>query len=77
MTRITVDSQLLSRLLNLSEPLELCDESGNVLAHVWPKFDPSQWEPLEPPCSEEELDAREKSTVWYTTDEVLKHLEQL
>jgi hypothetical protein len=77
MTRITVDSQLLSRLLNLSEPLELCDENGAVLAHVWPKFDPSKWEPLEPPCSEGELDRLEKSDVWYTTAEVLKYLESL
>ena len=77
MTRVTVDAELRARLLNLTEHLELCDENGKVLARVRPVFDPSDWEPLEPPCSEEELDQLEKSSEWYTTEEVLKHLENL
>jgi hypothetical protein len=40
-------------------------------------FDPSDWEPLEPPLSDDELDELEKSTEWFTTAEVLKHLESL
>ncbi len=77
MTRITIDAELRARLLNLTEHLELCDETGKVVARVRPVFDPSDWEPLEPSISEEELDAREKSNEWFTTEEVLKHLEQL
>ena len=77
MTRITIDAELRARLHNLIEPLELCDEAGKVVARVKPVFDSTQWEPLDPQISEEELDAREKSTVWYTTEEVLRHLEQL
>jgi hypothetical protein len=77
MTRVTIDAELRARLHNLVEPLELCDESGMVIAHVRPVFDPSQWEPLDPQISEEELDELEKSTVWYTTAEVLEHLKNL
>jgi hypothetical protein len=77
MTRVTVDAELRARLMNLTEHLELCDETGTVIARVRPVFDLSKWEPLEPPVGDEELDAREKSTEWYSTAEVLKHLEQL
>ena len=33
--------------------------------------------PLSPQVSEEELDRRAKSTVWYSTEEVLAHLKRL
>ena len=55
MTRITLDSDLRQKLLNLSQPLELCDESGRVLARVLPTIDPSLYEGLEPQISKEEL----------------------
>ena len=76
MTRVTLDAELKARLLNLTDDLELCDEAGKVVARVRPVIDSSHWEPREPPISEEELDAREKSTVWYSTAEVLSRLEQ-
>jgi hypothetical protein len=34
----------------------------------------NEWEPLSPEISEEELDRREKSDRWYTSEEVLAHL---
>jgi hypothetical protein len=37
----------------------------------------SEWEPVTPEVSEEELDEREQSTEWYTTEEVLAHLKSL
>jgi hypothetical protein len=77
MTKIIVDETLRSKLQGLAEPLELCDESGQVLARVFPIMDLSQYEPWEPPISEEELQQREQSTEWYTTDEVLAYLKSL
>ena len=77
MTKIVVDETLRAKLLNLTQPLELCDESGNVLASVHPKLDLSQYGPCEPQVSEEELDRREQSTEWYTTEEVLAYLKKL
>jgi hypothetical protein len=37
----------------------------------------SDWEPVSPEVSEEELDRRAKSNDWYTTEEVLAHLKKL
>jgi hypothetical protein len=31
MTRVVVDSELLGRLMNLAQPLEFCNEAGQVL----------------------------------------------
>lgn len=77
MTRIIIDAETRTKLRDLQEPLELCDDSGRVLAHVVPKIDLSEYENIEPPITEEELERREKSNKWYTTQEVLDHLKQL
>lgn len=93
MTRVIVDAALLSRLHNLNEPLELCDESGHVLARVAPVSgiasskmtsgdkdtgDLSEYEPLEPQISEEEILRRLQSNEkTYSTAEVLAHLGNL
>ncbi len=59
----------------LSEPLDLCDESGRVLARVSPTIDLSQYEAWEPPISPAELQRREQSGERrYTIAEVLAHL---
>lgn len=78
MTRVIVDEMLRNKLLNFSHPLELCDETGRVLGRVIPTVDLSQYEPLEPQVSEEELDRREQANEKrYTTAEVLAYLEKL
>lgn len=78
MTRVTIDAALRSKLHELSEPLELCDETGRVLARVVPVADPSQYKPLVPQVSDDELLRRLKSNAkTHTTDEVLAYLEKL
>ena len=78
MTRIILDAASISKLHNLSQPLELCDETGTVRAQLLPVVDPSQYEPAPPPeLSAEELQKRRQSSNWRTTAEVLKHLEKL
>jgi hypothetical protein len=77
MTRVIVDETLRNKLGNLLEPLELCDESGRVLARVVPFHDLDGYEPWEPPISEEELQRREQSSKWHTTEQVLAHLRSL
>lgn len=75
MTKITVDAELRSKLLNLTQPLELCDESGQVLARVLLAIDPALHEGLEPRISREELLRRKQNKgKTYTTAEVLAHL---
>jgi hypothetical protein len=78
MTRVIVDEQLRSKLQNLSEPLELCDEKGYLVARVLPAYDPRLYEGLEPTISAEELQRRKQSKEkTYTTAEVLAYLESL
>jgi len=78
MTRIILDAALLEKLHHLKEPLELCDESGEVRATVVPTRAIPQYEPSEPPISEEELRRRERSDERrYKTAEVRAILEKL
>ena len=78
MSRVTIDKDLMDKLLNLAEPLELVDSQGRVLAQVTPTADLSKFEPWEPAFDEEELRRLEQSNQKrYTTAEVLAHLEKL
>ena len=77
MTRIVLDASVSSQLDVLTLPAELCDPSGRVLGRFVPTVDMSEWEPVSPEISEEELDRREQSTEWYSTEEVLAHLKSL
>jgi hypothetical protein len=77
MTKVTIDETLRSKLHNFTEAVELCDESGRVVAQVFPVEDLSQYDCTEPPISEEELERRRNSTESYTTAEVLAYLENL
>jgi hypothetical protein len=77
MTQIILDASVAGKLHNLSQPVELCDPSGRVLGEFLPRIDMSEWEPVSPPASEDELDRREQSEDWYTTEQVLAHLKSL
>lgn len=75
---VVIDSNMMSKLHHLSQPLELRDESGRILARVFPAVDVSQNEPLVPQVSDEELDRREQANEKrYSTAEVLAHLKTL
>ena len=78
MTRVILNATLQHKLHNLTQPLELCDESGRVMARLTPIPDLSRYEPLEPQVSEEELLRRSQSNEKaYTTVEVMAYLENL
>jgi hypothetical protein len=78
MTQLILDASMRSKLHELKQTLELCDESGQVLARLIPVLDPSAYEPLQPQVSDEELLRRSRSDEkTYTTAEVLAHLESL
>jgi len=77
MTRIILDDAMKAKLHNLTEPLELCDPTGRVLARVVPRYDPEEYD-LEPKISQEEIERRSASNEpTYTTAEVLAYLEKL
>ncbi|HEV3341388.1 MAG TPA: hypothetical protein VG125_13550 [Pirellulales bacterium] len=73
MTQITVDAELRSKLLNLSEPLDLCDESGRLIGMFMPISSSPPPGYSEPPLSEEEWKRREQEPG-YSTEEVLARL---
>lgn len=76
MTRVLLDDLLRSKLLDLRQPLELCDAKGNVLARVTPAAEAVERGAPEPQLSEAELQRREQESE-YSTAEVLAHLEKL
>jgi hypothetical protein len=78
MTKIICDPALRQKLQGLSEPMELCDELGRVLACVWPATDPTLYTDLEPQIDEDELKRRLSSKgKTLSTAEVLTYLEQM
>lgn len=78
MTQIILDPNLASKLNSLQHPVELCDPSGQVLGRFIPLVNLSEWEPISPDITEEELERRAKSgEKRYTTAEVLSHMEKL
>jgi hypothetical protein len=77
MTQITLDADLADKLHGLTQPVELVDPKGQVLGQFTPVIDMSEWEPISPDVTEEELDRREQSDEWYTFEEVMAHLKSL
>jgi hypothetical protein len=78
MTQIILDANVCGQLHKLTQHVELCDPSGRVLGEFVPRINMSEWEPVSPAASEEELDRREQSNEKrYTTAEVLAYLEKL
>lgn len=79
MTRILYDDVLKAKLPDLSGPIELCDEDGNILARVEPVREPDEERfSREPRISREELQERFANPgKLYTTAEVLAYLESL
>jgi hypothetical protein len=78
MTRVTLDEILRSKLRDLTDAIELYDESGRLVARVYPAADPSEYDCWVPPITDDELNRLESSDEKrYTTAEVLAHLETL
>lgn len=78
MTRVIVDDGLRAKLHDLTETLVLCDEAGHIFGHFVPSVDFSEWEPVSPDASEEELGRRSGANEpRYSTADVLAHLDQL
>jgi hypothetical protein len=72
MSQLTLDAALAKQLHAFHDIVELRDPAGNVVGHYVPEY-----EPFEPPIDEAELQRREKSDKWHTTDAVLSHLQGL
>jgi hypothetical protein len=67
MTTVTLDRNMIERLLDLKEELKLCDEAGKTLGHFIP-------EKKVVPFSEEELDEFEKDLDGSPLADILRDL---
>ena len=56
MVRVTLDSTTAGQLIPLTEGAELCDPNGNVFGYYTPFVPKSEYDKIEIPLSEEELD---------------------
>jgi hypothetical protein len=76
MSQLTLDSALAKQLHAFQDVVELRDPAGNLVGRFVPAG-MAEYESVEPPIDEGELQRREKSTKWHTTVEVLAHLQRL
>ena len=76
MTQIILDAVTRGKFENLLGPAEVRDESGKVMGQFFPAVDPSEWEPVGPELTDEEIERRLQEPD-YSTAEVLAYLEKL
>lgn len=76
MTTLTVDAQLRSKLLDFSEPLNLCDETGRVVGRFTPVSTAPPVGYSEAPLSKEEW-KRRREEPGCRIEEILAKLERL
>jgi hypothetical protein len=78
---IVFDAEVTSQLKQVNYRVELCEPSGNALGYFYARIsgvDTSEWEPVSPEISDEELDEIENSNQrTYTTAELIAHLKSL
>jgi hypothetical protein len=77
MSELIIPETVATQLQGLSHPIHLCDTTGKRLGCFVPAVGLSENEVLEPDLSDEELRRIEQSSEWYSTDDVLRHLEKL
>jgi hypothetical protein len=56
MTQVILDANVSAKLRHVTDSVELCDPTGRVLGRFVPFIDLSEWEPISPDVTEEELD---------------------
>jgi hypothetical protein len=60
MTKLVADESLRSKLMGLSEEIEICDEQGRTVGHFLPReaYLRLMYEPTEPQITKEEIERR-------------------
>jgi hypothetical protein len=74
MTRLTFDPATLATLRSVSEPVEVCDETGQLLGYYHPLSQANG--SLRSPFSREELERRRQQRTGRTLDQILPTLGQ-
>lgn len=77
MTKVVVDSEVLSKLNTLDEPVELCDEAGRRLGYFHPTPTAGQGGPIPASLiSDEELQRRREQRGGRSLEAILADLER-
>jgi len=76
MNRVVVDTDVLSKLDNLNEAIEFCNENGVTLGHSYPAADRKRalYEWAKTAFSDEEIEAAEREPGGVTTEQLLARL---
>jgi hypothetical protein len=85
MNKVTLNADLPNQLNGLQDPLELCDTAGQTVGYFVPAAEYEKladfWRKMHDWANslvtDEELDRAEQEPEEYTTEEVLRQLEQL
>jgi len=75
MVRLTIDKGLEEKLLQETEPLELCDAGGRVLGHFIPSASASKYRGVESPTPAAELERRSRHESGRPLAEILRDLQ--
>jgi len=77
MNDIVMPETIASQLQGLPHPVNLCNASGKTLGCFVPVVDRSLYDVVGSEPTTDDLDQIEKSSEWYSTGELLRHLEKL
>ena len=77
MLRVILEASVLAKLDNPDGPVEVCDESGNMVGYFHPVYASGMGEKAVSPFSEEELLQRAQKPGGRTFDEILRDLDKL
>lgn len=76
MQKITLDHAILSKFSAIKECAEVCDETGRVLGYFSPAVDRSEYDNVEIPFTEEQLQQFEQEPGGRSLAEILADLEK-
>jgi len=76
MNRIVVDAGTVGELDQQDHVAALCDAAGRIVGYFSPALDPADYEGVDSPASEEELDRRSREGGGRTLAEIMADLEK-
>ncbi|MBW3596606.1 MAG: hypothetical protein KY475_04955 [Planctomycetes bacterium] len=76
MDRIILDSALLANFGGLSDPVEVCDESGKRIGYFTPVAALDHYRTAQPPISRDEIERRKRNLTGRPLRDILADLEK-
>ncbi len=76
MNRITIDRNFINQLGGQGEIAALCDPAGHILGYFTPATGASEYEGVDSPASDEEIERRSREAGGRTLPEIMADLER-